>query len=78
MSPTRTIYTVEKITAILRETVDANPTLQALWVRGEISGFSRPKSGHVYFTLKDARSQIKVAIFKPKASRLKFPPKKWG
>lgn len=75
MSPTRTIYTVEKITAVLRQTVNANPKFQDLWVQGEISNFSRPSSGHVYFTLKDALSQIKVAIFKPKASRLKFPPK---
>ena len=73
MSPTRTIYTVEEITRILRGIVDSNPMFQGLWVQGEISNFSRPSSGHVYFSLKEARSQIKVAIFQPKASRLRFP-----
>ena len=74
MSPTRNIYTVAEITAILRQTVESNPMFQDLWVRGEISNFSRPSSGHIYFTLKDARSQIRVAIFRREASQLRFPP----
>ncbi len=38
--------------------------LEKIWVKGEISNFSCPSSGHIYFTLKDANSQIKVAFFR--------------
>ncbi|MEZ0328943.1 MAG: exodeoxyribonuclease VII large subunit [Dissulfuribacterales bacterium] len=36
----------------------------AVWLRGEISNLSRPASGHLYFTLKDASAQIRVVMFK--------------
>jgi exodeoxyribonuclease VII large subunit len=72
MSPTRTIYTVREITAILRRALDSDPKFRGLWVQGEISNFVRATSGYIYFTLKDAHSQIKVAIFKPNVFR--FPP----
>ena len=35
-----------------------------LWVEGEISNLSRPASGHLYFTLKDKKSQIRAVIFR--------------
>ncbi|MBB3330712.1 exodeoxyribonuclease VII large subunit [Halomonas campaniensis] len=38
-----------------------------LWVEGELSGVSRPGSGHVYFTLKDARAQLRCALFRARA-----------
>jgi exodeoxyribonuclease VII large subunit len=72
MSPTRTIYTVREITAILRRALDSDPKFRGLWVQGEISNFVRATSGYIYFTLKDAHSQIKVAIFKSNVFR--FPP----
>ncbi len=46
-----------------------------IWVSGEISGLSRPSSGHWYFTLKDARSQIRCAMFRGSNQRLRFIPK---
>lgn len=46
-----------------------------LWVEGEISNFSRPSSGHCYFTLKDSDSQIRCAMFRPKAANLRHQPK---
>jgi exodeoxyribonuclease VII large subunit len=45
------------------------------WVEGELSGVSRPASGHLYFSLKDARAQVRCAMFKPKSSWLKFAPR---
>ncbi|MDA8125993.1 MAG: exodeoxyribonuclease VII large subunit [Deltaproteobacteria bacterium] len=36
----------------------------SLWVEGEVSNLRRPASGHVYFTLKDAKSQIRAVIFR--------------
>src|SRR5512136_1116529 len=49
----------ENIKRLLEESFDA------LWVEGEMSNLRRPASGHVYFTLKDEKSQIRAVIFKP-------------
>ena len=45
-----------------------------LWVEGELSNFSRPASGHFYFSLKDSQAQIRCAMFKPKSTFLRFRP----
>ena len=73
MFPTGTIYKVYEITQILQGILQSEPMLQDLWLEGEISNLGRPSSGHVYFTLKDNNSQIQCAIFRPAASRLRFP-----
>jgi len=46
-----------------------------VWVSGELSNFSRPRSGHWYFTLKDERAQIRCAMFANRNRRLAFAPK---
>ena len=45
-----------------------------IWVEGEISNFSRPASGHWYFTLKDEKSQVGAAMFRGRNSRVAFQP----
>ena len=45
-----------------------------LWLRGEISNLARPASGHLYFSLKDARAQIRCALFRSNAGGLGFRP----
>lgn len=42
-----------------------------VWVEGELSNIARPSSGHVYFTLKDRNAQVRCAIFKQQASRVR-------
>lgn len=44
-------------------------------VEGELGNLSRPASGHLYFTLKDARAQVRCALFKPKSQWLRFQPR---
>jgi exodeoxyribonuclease VII large subunit len=44
-------------------------------VEGELGNLSRPASGHLYFTLKDARAQVRCALFKPKSQWLPFQPR---
>lgn len=44
-------------------------------VEGEIGNLARPASGHLYFTLKDARAQVRCALFKPKSQWLNFTPR---
>ncbi len=73
MFPTGKTYKVHEITQILQGILQSEPILQDLWLEGEISNFARPASGHIYFTLKDNNSQIQCAIFRPAASRLRFP-----
>ncbi|TBW54640.1 exodeoxyribonuclease VII large subunit [Marinobacter halodurans] len=46
-----------------------------VWVEGELSSFSRPSSGHWYFTLKDAKSQIRCAMFRGNNQRVSKTPK---
>ncbi len=43
-----------------------------VWVEGEVSNLSRPRSGHVYFTLKDRQAELKAVIFRSAAARLEF------
>ncbi len=47
----------------------------SVFVEGEISNFSAPSSGHWYFTLKDAKSQLRCAMFKGRNQRLRFVPR---
>ncbi|MDX1452342.1 MAG: exodeoxyribonuclease VII large subunit [Oleiphilaceae bacterium] len=46
-----------------------------VWVKGELSSFSRPSSGHWYFSLKDERAQIRCAMFRGFNQNLRFVPK---
>ncbi len=41
-----------------------------IWLKGEISNFRRQSSGHCYFSLKDARSQVSAVIFRGDAGSL--------
>ncbi|WP_376690148.1 exodeoxyribonuclease VII large subunit [Wenzhouxiangella sp. EGI_FJ10409] len=45
-----------------------------LWLSGEISNLARPPSGHMYFTLKDERAQIRCALFRGNAAGMGFRP----
>ncbi|GAB5404278.1 MAG: exodeoxyribonuclease VII large subunit [Aureliella sp.] len=47
-------------------------SLPSLWAEGEVSDVSRPHSGHIYFSLKDDRSQVRAVIWRSTAERLKF------
>jgi exodeoxyribonuclease VII large subunit len=46
----------------------------SIQVEGEISNLSTPSSGHIYFSLKDAKAQIRCAMFKSQQRRLGFKP----
>ncbi|WP_425463076.1 exodeoxyribonuclease VII large subunit [Marinobacter maritimus] len=46
-----------------------------VWVEGELSGFSRPSSGHWYFSLKDQKSQVRCAMFRGLNQRIRTIPK---
>lgn len=46
-----------------------------VWVEGELSGFSRPSSGHWYFSLKDRKCQVRCAMFRGMNQRIRTLPR---
>jgi exodeoxyribonuclease VII large subunit len=62
--------TVSQLTFRIRKQLESDPTLQDVWVEGEISNLSRPASGHVYFTLKDKNASLRCVMWKTSAARL--------
>jgi exodeoxyribonuclease VII large subunit len=67
-------YSVSAITAHIKRTLEGDSSLQDLWVEGEISNWSRSRSGHCYFTIKDANAAIRAVIWRSMASTLTFVP----
>ena len=65
-----TIYSVSAVTEIIKLTLET--AFPVLWVEGEISNFHRHSSGHLYFTLKDAKSQLKAVMFRFEARKIAF------
>jgi exodeoxyribonuclease VII large subunit len=63
---------VGELTRHLRELIEADPLLQDVWVRGEISNLSRPQSGHIYLTLKDDAAALRAVIWRSQAARLRI------
>jgi len=67
-------YTISQLTGYIRELFDLDPVLQDVWVEGEISNFTRASSGHLYFTLKDDRSELRCVMWRQNAIWLGFEP----
>ena len=66
------IYTVSQLNATTRFLLE--DTFPLILVAGEISNFTKPSSGHIYFSLKDEYAQIRCAMFRNHNSRLDFQP----
>ena len=67
------ILTPSQLNILARDLLEG--AFPLIWVEAELGSVTRPASGHLYFTLKDARSQIRAALFKPKSQWLKFVPR---
>ena len=61
-------WTVSEVNTYLKTLLEADRSLQDLWVEGEISNLSRPASGHLYFTLKDQNSSLRCVMWKNRAA----------
>lgn len=67
--------TVTQINFYLKSIIDECSVLKNIFVVGEISNFKfYQRSGHMYFTLKDEKSQLKCVMFSSYAHNLKFMP----
>lgn len=68
----RDIYTIGRLNSEVRSVLDGSFPL--LWVSGEISNLSTPRSGHIYLSLKDSHAQVRCALFRNKRQLLRFQP----
>ncbi|MCR6684947.1 exodeoxyribonuclease VII large subunit [Pseudoxanthomonas sp.] len=73
MSEQNPVLTPSQLNTLARDLLES--AFPLIWVEGELGNITRPGSGHLYFTLKDARAQVRCAMFKPKSQRLKFVPR---
>lgn len=71
--PARDVLTPTQLNTLARDLLES--AFPLVWVEAELGNVTRPASGHLYFTLKDARAQVKCAMFKPKSQWLKFVPR---
>ena len=65
-----TTLSVSELNAAVKQSLESQ--FRTVWVVGEISDIARPRSGHVYFTLKDAHSQVRVIVWRSVIARLPF------
>ncbi len=66
----RDVYTVARLNREVRGLLEAG--LPSLWIEGELSNFSRPASGHWYFTLKDEAAQVRCVMFRQRNQAIRF------
>jgi exodeoxyribonuclease VII large subunit len=64
------VLTVSGISQYLRALMESDEILQDVWISGEISTYSQPKSGHIYFTIKDSEASLRCVIWRSAAQRL--------
>jgi len=69
----RDIYSVSRLNSEIRKVLETSFPL--VWVEGEISNLVTPRSGHSYFSLKDAHAQVRCALFRNRRQLLRFQPR---
>lgn len=67
-------YTVQALTQYIARLIGADEQLRYVSVRGEISNLTMARSGHWYFTLKDANAALSCAMFKSANQHQRFKP----
>ncbi len=70
--PSRRIYGVRELVTAVRTNLEK--AFPDIWVEGEVSNYRPAESGHIYLTLKDGDSQLRVVIFRAQARLLRFRP----
>ncbi len=68
----RHVYTVSDLLQKINDTLDER--FQFVWVEGEVVGWRRAASGHLYFSLQDESGQIRAVCFRWQAARLNYVP----
>lgn len=68
------VFSVSEVTQIIKNLLEGSDLLQQVYIKGEISNFKHHISGHMYFTLKDEKSQIRCIMFRSSNILLHFNP----
>ena len=68
------VYTVSQVNMYIKSLLDEIPHIKNMYIKGEISNFKHYSRGHMYFTLKDSKSQLKCVMFSGDNYRLRFEP----
>ncbi len=68
------IWSVIDLTQYIRDLFAVDFRLQDVEVMGEISNFTQARSGHLYFTLKDEKAQLKCVMWRSAVERMRFMP----
>lgn len=66
--------TISLINQAIKKVIDAQPFLNKVYLKGEISNYKGHTRGHLYFTLKDETSRLSAVMFSTAASKLNFTP----
>src|SRR5215211_4846267 len=72
IAPTADVWTVSRLTAAVKRVVEGE--MPPMWVRGEVVGLKAWPSGHWYFSLLDATSQVRCCMWRLNAQRAGAPP----
>src|SRR5262245_2399888 len=70
--PTRRVFTVTELNVEIRDALEEK--FGEIWVEGELSNCRLWNTGHLYFTLKDERAQLRGVIFRSALRYLRFKP----
>jgi exodeoxyribonuclease VII large subunit len=68
-------WSVAEVTRYLKDLLESDHNLADLWVQGEVSNFSQPRSGHLYFTIKDDTAALKCVMWRSMAQRQRYLPR---
>ena len=71
--PDRDIYSVSRLNREVKALLERG--FGGIWLEAEISNFSRPSSGHWYFSLKDAQAQVRCCMFRQRNMLTAFTAK---
>ena len=66
------VWTVTQVNRAVRVLLE--DTIESLWISGEVANWTRARSGHCYFTLKDEQAQLRCVMFKTGAASLPADP----
>ena len=69
------VFTVTRLNSYIRNLLEGDVILEALFVQGELSNFKNHISGHWYFTLKDENAAVNCVMFRSSAGSVPFLPK---
>lgn len=66
---TQAVYSVSALVHYIKQSLDNDMNIQSILIKGEVSDFTNHRSGHWYFTLKDAKARLSCVMFSTYASR---------